>query len=117
LLYFTLTGTLIFWEGLAMQQKNNYKKTAQNPSFDLDAYIEEQSRMAGQQVKQEPDVDEKSYRLKNFAIITSLIILGLFWLNDWNIPFQNTEKTPTVVTENPPEADLISPGIPVTIPN
>lgn len=99
--------------GLAMKQKDHYKKTAQNQSFDLDAYIEEQSRLAGQQVKQEPDENDKSYRFKNFAIITCLFIVGFFWINDWNIPFQGSEETSTVATENPPAADLISPGIPV----
>src|SRR5690554_6896449 len=99
-----------------MSQKNRLKNTTQDQSFDLDAYIEEQSRLASQQHMQEPYEKDKSYRFKNITIITCLFIVGIFWLNDWNFPFQSSEE-PALVTEMPPEASLTNPGVPVTIPS
>lgn len=99
---------------------NSSLKNKSEKSFDLDAYIEEQSRkpeISDSSKIQEPD-SQNSYFFKNAALVSALVLTSFLWYHDWspvqawNSVFGSNEATTQVSTPTAPGFNIQIPYIP-----
>lgn len=96
-----------------MALRNSHKKNSSDDHFDLDDYINEQSRGGEESNLHETDNEFKSSRFKNTLLIIGLVFFTILYFNDWSIKQVlgiNDYQEVSVTSQFAPNNDIIVTG-------